>query len=80
MRISRKATRAPRRRASDENGAGRAGLTEGAVDTLVGVLRSTARYAFELDDGDHEDFVATCEAWARHVAMGTPVTPAIGRG
>jgi len=76
MRISRKSLNAaPADTSSDENDTGRAGLTEGAVDTLVGVLRSTARYAFELDDGDHEDFVTTCEAWARHVAMGTPVTP-----
>jgi len=76
MRTPSKAPRASADAApSHENDAGRAGLTEGAVDTLVGILRSTARYAFEIDDGEHEDFIATCEAWARHVALGTPVAP-----
>jgi diguanylate cyclase len=76
MRISRKTPHAaPIDVPSDENDAGRTALTEGAVDTLVGVLRSTARYSFELEDGEQEEFVAACEAWARHVAMGTPVKP-----
>jgi diguanylate cyclase len=78
MRRSQDGTPAPeegeRRRRADGDAA--QSLGDGAIDTLAGMLRSTARYAFELDDGEHDAFVAACEAWARHVALGAPVNPA----
>ena len=55
-------------------------LTDGAIDALAGILRSTGRYAFELDDGRHEEFVEACEAWVRHVTMGAPVLPGAPEG
>jgi diguanylate cyclase len=58
-----------------DNGPDGAALTDSAIDALAGILRSTGRYAFELDDGRHEEFVAACEAWVRHVTMGAPVLP-----
>jgi diguanylate cyclase (GGDEF)-like protein len=51
-------------------------LADGALETLAGILRSTARHAFEIDRVDHEEFVAACEAWAQHVAIGTAVPQA----
>jgi diguanylate cyclase (GGDEF)-like protein len=65
-------------RASNERAGGRSDveareLADRAIDTLVGVLRSTARHAFEIDGDDHESFVEQCEGWARHVAIGAPM-------
>jgi diguanylate cyclase (GGDEF)-like protein len=60
-----------------------AALTDGALDALAGILRSTGRYAFELDDGRHEEFVDACDAWVRHVTLGAPVpsgAPEAGAG
>jgi len=43
-----------------------------ATETLAGVVRIFGRYAMEIDSPDEEDFPARCEAWARHLLMGSP--------
>lgn len=49
-------------------------LRDGALDTLASVLRDSGRVSFSLSDSEsHDDFVADCEDWARHVLIGTAV-------
>jgi diguanylate cyclase len=48
------------------------GTTEGALDALAGVLRSLGTYSFDLETQDRISFQAGCEAWARHVLVGSP--------
>jgi diguanylate cyclase (GGDEF)-like protein len=43
-----------------------------ATDSLAAVLRTFGQYSVELDVPDQQDFPARCEAWARHLLLGTP--------
>ena len=43
-----------------------------ATDTLAAVVRTFGQYAVDLDVAEQEDFPARCEAWARHLLLGTP--------
>lgn len=52
-----------------------------ATETLAGVVRIFGRYAVEIDSEEGDDFAARCEAWARHLLMGSPapIGPALPR-
>ncbi|MCB9650467.1 MAG: GGDEF domain-containing protein [Deltaproteobacteria bacterium] len=43
-----------------------------ATDTLAAVVRTLGQHAVDLDAPDQEDFPTRCEAWARHLLLGTP--------
>ena len=47
-------------------------LAEAALDTVVGMLRTFGRHAFEIAGGDLASFRQRCEAWAEHLAIGAP--------
>ena len=49
------------------------GLTDGALDTLANVLRTTGEYTLPLPEPEGEDFAVECDAWARHVLTGAQV-------
>jgi diguanylate cyclase len=53
----------------------RVGLTQhadAALDTVVAILRSLGRYAFDLAGVDAMAFRRQSEAWAEHLAVGAP--------
>jgi len=48
-------------------------LTDGALDTLASVLRTTGEYSLPLPETEAEKFAAECDAWARHVLTGAHI-------
>lgn len=47
-----------------------------ATEALAGVIRTLGQFAVELDQAEQADFPKRCEAWARHLLLGSP--PPIG--
>lgn len=55
-----------------ESGSGVTGYADAALDTVVGMLRTLGRYAFDIGGVDSLIFRRQSEAWAEHLAVGAP--------
>jgi diguanylate cyclase (GGDEF)-like protein len=55
-----------------ESGAGMSQYADAALDTVVALLRTLGRYAFDIGGVDSLVFRRQSEAWAEHLAVGAP--------
>jgi diguanylate cyclase (GGDEF)-like protein len=55
-----------------ESGGGVSGYADAALDTIVAVIRTLGRYAFDVGGVDALVFRRQTEAWAEHLAVGAP--------
>jgi diguanylate cyclase (GGDEF)-like protein len=55
-----------------ESGGGVSGYADAALDTVVAIVRTLGRYAFDVSGVDARLFRHQTEAWAEHLAVGAP--------
>ena len=48
-------------------------VADAALDTLASVLRAYGSHGFDIDGMEADELERCCEAWARHILIGTPV-------